>query len=538
MDDRKQEKSRIHIDNKGNLCLKLIDMRLFSLTFILALLFYAVVFTAVSQEAQAATLTSASDTITTSRPSPSSPLNAALGSTDTQATIFNNGSRYLASDSAKLIRKSTDTLLDTSTIVASQSSALTTVFFSEQAGTAGQAGTDVLFVPITAMHRVAFTVVGAVPNTGDIFMTFPNLATGDSNNEASPSATTFQMNNLDADDVTLIKVLDDDTDITANTTISLTNPTGNGDGADLTITIDTGSIAAGSVVEIFIGCSTVGGGTCTAQTPRVINPTKTAAAGTADTWKIAVQTRNGSDVLIDSATVAVATIDSVQILATVDPTLTFTIAGVGNGVDVNTGNTTGCLQDEDTNAGTAATATVVNLGILGNTPTAVDTKVSNIAAQLLTVTTNGSGGYSLTATSAGQLRDFSSGFAINSSTTPTAFPASAPRHWFGFHACGLDTYNATIGTTFWNTTASNTECGSCISGSTTCPDSTPGTNVCKYGWPTTTTSLTLASDSTGPIGTASDGNGLVSVSYASGVDANVPGGSYQTYVTYVATATF
>jgi len=104
-------------------------------------------------------------------------------------------------------------------------------------------------------------------------------------------------------------------------------------------------------------------------------------------------------------------------------------------------------------------------------------------------------------------------------------------NFFGFHACGLDTYNSDIGTTFWNTTASNTACNSYISGSTG--------NICKYGWPTTSSQILMASDTTGPIGNSLvAGNGLTSVSYAAGADAGVPPGQYSTVVTYVATPAF
>ena len=509
-------------------------MKLFRIIFILAI--FAFIF--VPDKAFAATLISSKDTITTSRPSASSPLNAALGATDTQATIFNNGSRYLASDSAKIIKSATGAIVDAGTVVSSQSAALTTVYFGEQGGSAALAAADVLYVPITAMHTLSFTTVTAIPVSGIIKLTFPILSSTDADNDASPSATTFQFNNVvsGGSGTDVVKAFDDSTDVTANVTVTETEP-GAGTAGVITLTLDgSTSIAAGSVVKIYLGCSTATSSSCSAQSPRILNPTKTATAGTADTWKINLLTQNASSINLDTATVAVATIESVQVLATVDPTLTFTIAGVSNGSAVNTGNTTGCLQAETTNTGIASTSTVVNLGILSNTP-AVDTKVGNIAAQLLTVSTNATGGYAITATSAGSLQDFANGYSISSGTTPASFPVSS--EWFGFHSCGLDTYGSGISTTYWNTAASDTNCGTCPVGSTSCPTGTSGTNVCKYGWPTQATSLTLASDTTGPVdNTIVTGNGLTSVSYASGVDASVPAGTYQTYVTYVATATF
>src|SRR3989344_3943482 len=96
--------------------------------------------------------------------------------------------------SAKLTRAGTD--IDSAIIIASQSSALTTVYFGDTLGAAGQNGTDVLFVPITAMHTIQFIVPNGLPTNREIVLTFPTLTSGDADNDASPSATTFQFNNL------------------------------------------------------------------------------------------------------------------------------------------------------------------------------------------------------------------------------------------------------------------------------------------------------------------------------------------------------
>ncbi len=476
----------------------------------------------VNNEVYAADLVNSSNTITTSRPSASSPFSAGAASGDTLASIYNNGSFYLASDSAKTIKSFTGSYTDVGTIVASQSAALTTVYFGETLGIAAFNGADVLTVPISAMHRIRFTIPTTIPANGDIVITFPSLATGDANNEASPSASTFQFNNMDANAGTLIQIVDDGVNIDASTTPTATNPSGGGDGPDIHIAT-TSIITAGSVVDIYIGCSAATT-SCSAQVPTLINPTKTAVAGTADVWKINVQTRDAGDINLDNATIAVGTIDSVTVRATVDPTLSFTITGIANATAVNLGNTTGCLQTETTNAGIVATSTEVNLGLLANAPSGTDVKVGNIAAQRINISTNGAGGYVLTATSSGQLINPATGFFLASATTPTAFPASGA-DWFGIHACGLDVTTAT-----WNSTAS-TACNTYISGSTN--------PVCLYAWPTQTTAITLASDATGPVGNSlTAGNGVVSVAYAAATDAGVPPGEYRTVITYVATPTF
>lgn len=53
-------------------------------------------------QAQAATLPSASDTATTSRPSASAPLTSNQAANDTQVNVFDNGSFFIASDTATL----------------------------------------------------------------------------------------------------------------------------------------------------------------------------------------------------------------------------------------------------------------------------------------------------------------------------------------------------------------------------------------------------------------------------------------------------
>jgi hypothetical protein len=246
----------------------------------------------------------------------------------------------------------------------------------------------------------------------------------------------------------------------------------------------------------------------------LINPTKTATAGTADLWKLQVDTTNGTTT-IDSARVTIGTIESVQVQATVDPTLTFTISPKNNGDGAPHGGGSpwndygNCTTDTDTaNSGISSTATNINLGLL-------NTANINIAYQLITISTNGQFGYALTATSSGHLINPASGFWITDSTTPVAISANHP--WFGVHACGL---NVNAGT--WGT---GTAGGGAL-----------------FAWPTSTTPLTLASSATGPIGntgtTGGAGSGLTAVEYAAAVDVSVPAGTYVSTITYTATPSF
>lgn len=446
----------------------------------------------------AATLSGVKDTITTSRPSAASPIDQSSTTpvtADTFVTIYNNGSRYFASDSAKIVRTSTGGQIGNAVTVASQSATLTNIYFTGGLSSATyQKSTDVLVTNITAVHTINFITASAIPSGGHIIITFPGSAA----NTASPSATTFSFNNM---------TTSNPTDVIFNgvtcASVSVSAPT-----IDCTTS---GATGASTSITVLIGC-TSGTTSCSAQAPRLINPTKTNSAGNRDLWSINLQTQDASNVVIDTGKALIGTIESVQVKASVDNSFTFTITGgFAAGGSVNSGNSTACTTTDTVSSGVSTnTATLVDLGIL-------TTSSLNIHAQRINITTNGLGGYTLTATASGHLINNATGFWIADSTTPAAFPATAP--WFGIHACGLD-----VNTSTWGTAAGNTARGS---GS-------------KYGWPTQTTAVTLASDSTGPIDNsiASDGNGIVTVEYAAGIDSTVPAGNYQAYVTYVATPTF
>ncbi len=451
-----------------------------------------------SPHASAATLTNLSDTITTSRPSAATPLSANAASTVTSISVFNNGSRFLASDSAKIMRTSTAANIVSSLTIATQSSALTTVYFTASTGTATQNGTDVLIANQTAMHTISFITANAVASGGKIVITFP----GSGVNTASPSASTFSFNGSGGGgSVTgVVKI----NGVTCSA-ITATAPA---------ITCTTSALlSAGTTVTVLVGCSTASGASCTTQSPFLINPTKTSANGTADTWSVNVQTQDSGSVLIDQGTTKIGTVESVLVRASVDPSFTFTIGGLDAGASVKLGNATACTTTDTVNTGFASLPDVVDLGSLP-----VNISTINTSAQLISIVTNADNGYTLTATSSGQLIDKSSGFAIASSTAGSAFPSiGANSAWFGVRACGADANTGLFGVSSANTTRGS---------------------AAIYAWPTQTTAITLSSKSTGPIfGTAAT-NGLTTVEYAGAAGAETPSGQYTTAITYVATPIF
>jgi len=466
------------------------------------------VFSLNTKQTHALSFSSSSATLTTSRPSAASPFTSLGSVNDSVLNIFNNGSRFLASDSAKVVR--TAGTSNTGLNVASQSADLLKVFLTNGLSVLAGVGADILVVPVTAMHQIGFTPNSPIPSGGKILITYPGTFT----NLASPSATTFSFNNLASGSVKCFPT----TACSGSITISSSGIP--------TITLVTGAIqSAGTAITVFIGCTAITGSACTTQSPTLINPTKTnSTAAGADIWRVGIASTDASNNPIDSSTIAIGTIESVTVRATIDPSLTFIISGLTDGQAVNTGNTTGCLQVETTNTGITSTATDVGLGSLASVPSA-GTKLNNIAAQLLDVRTNGANGYSVTATSSGPLSNPSTGFFVNSSTSPLVFPATG--HFFGLHPCGADT-----DVPRWTQGAATTLCNTYV----------PGANpVCKYAWPNNAPML-IANRSAGPIGTgascASAGCGLTSISYAATQDVSLPPGIYQSVITYVATPSF
>jgi len=434
-------------------------------------------------------ISEAKDTISTSRPSSYTTLGVGVSLSDTQAIVVDNGSRWIASDSATIIGAATF-----SATVASMSAANTpttskrTVYFATAATGIGHSG-SVIYTPITAKHTVSFRNSVSIPDTGKIQIIFP---VGVGNTGALPADDSFSFNGLAQNNISLSgggavcgswAVTESTKTIQCNLSTGLTGPA--------TIIINIGS-----------------------ANPTLINPSKSAAAGTADLWTIKIKTLDATSATIEETKVRVGTVDSVEVYATVDPTLSFTIAGMTNGAAMNVGNS-GCSNTETVNTGFNSTATEVNLGVLNSS-------MINRSGQLLTVTTNATSGYSLTATSSGHLVDNAIGYWIadaqgtptnNDTPDPDFLTAGTPA--FGIHPCGLDITSVGL----WGT------------------GPTGGGADAKYANPSSIYYYTLASDTNGPI-TGPLGNGITTVKYAATVSTAVPAGNFHTAMTYVATPSF
>ncbi|MCK4799575.1 hypothetical protein KAS31_01205 [Candidatus Parcubacteria bacterium] len=177
-------------------------------------------------------------------------------------------------------------------------------------------------------------------------------------------------------------------------------------------------IASSSVIEVLVGSVADGG------TTRIQNPAGATCGGGNDSYVCeATITTSASG----SATAKVAIISGVAVSATVDETLSFTIAGVANAVVQKTSVTT----TVDT-SGSATTLPFGTLSISSNT----------IAGQNLTVSTNATGGYTTTLEYTAALTSGTDTISDHSgsNTTPTAFSAAGTEAW------GYTTDDAVLGT--------------------------------------------------------------------------------------------
>lgn len=168
--------------------------------------------------------------------------------------------------------------------------------------------------------------------------------------------------------------------------------------------------------------------TATAFTLQWTGITNTSTAGTFYATLNTYTSSGACSTLQDTATVALATTAAVSVSATVDPALTFTVANVGaDGTTLKTGVTTstGCA------AGTNATNV-----IFPNGANAMVADTDYTCGQLLTTTTNGSGGFTTTVARPSGSNTLTSGSNsitewTGTNATPTSWPSSSTES-FGY----------------------------------------------------------------------------------------------------------
>jgi hypothetical protein len=455
----------------------------------------------------AASLSSVSDTISTSRPSSATPLTLDQAATAGQVQIFDNSSMYLASDSAVIYADTGETMNSGINVASMSATGIPSatnrmVYFTNTVSNAHHRG-DALIVNITATHTIKFTTSSIIPASGKIILTFPGSVSA---NTASPSATTFSFNGMAASNPTDVKW----NGVTCSS-VAVAWPS-------ITCTA-TSQVTGGTAITVLIGCTT-GTTSCTVFAPRLINPTSSTSTS-ADIWQLLIQTQDNNSVTLDSSKAIIAIEESVQVQGTVEPTLTFTIAGLGTATNYNT--TVSQCGSETSNSGIGSTATFVNLGDLGQSQI-------NDAAQTLTVTTNAANGYAITSTSSGRfinpgngfwLPDANGGNGLTSNDTPIPAVMAAGTPAFGISPCGADVPTSTPN---WGGTGQTVAGGARFSNP----------------WNTGTNGFyaTIASYTGGSVAGTAGTHGVTLIRYAAAVSSTTPPGVYSTILTYVATPTF
>jgi hypothetical protein len=453
-------------------------------------------------------MTNASDTITTSRPSASAPIVGDQAASAGQVTIFDNGSMFLASDSAVLWPNTGETL-NTATIASMSANGIPSanqrvVYFAGTPPANTHHSGDTMTTAITATHTIQFTTQQSIIANGTVQLIFPTVAS----NTASPSATGFSFNGMASTGSGL------PSNVKTNNITCTGDSNSNISGNIITCKTSSG-ISAGTTLTFIIGCTAQSGGVCSAFSSQLINPTKAAAAGTADSWKVVIQTTDNNGVVQEYAKVAVATVESVQVQGYVEPYITFAISGVNNGTVI-------CGDTTNAGPGLDSTATFVNLGEI--------TSAINISAQKLTVSTNGPAGYAITATSSGRLMNPGTGIFFNDAnggnglvgndatngTNPAPAAISGGTTAFGIHPCAA-------GATYIPTVPAGWGSGGGASNKYANPWNGNFTN----GYYARLSSYNGAAS-----------NSETDVEYAATAALTFPSGIYTTIVTYVATPIF
>ena len=225
---------------------------------------------------------------------------------------------------------------------------------------------------------LAFTTVTEVPIGGSLLITIPAVKTANKTDDGIPdTAATIADNGFDLKSVAAGDVSVSD----------IAGCTGSGWGA-ATVTPGNGTLNHTiSFTRATTTCAALKAITVTVDsTPGIINPAPltTHNQGQADTYSINIKTRDGGTNTLDTSDVSVSPVEGVLVSATVDESLSLTIAGI----TTDSGSYCGITR---TASSPDTTATSVAWGTLSYTY-ATATHNTN---QQVTVSTNSSAGYNV-----------------------------------------------------------------------------------------------------------------------------------------------
>ena len=311
-------------------------------------------------------LTTVKDTLTNDRPSVATTIGSTITAGD---TTINLGS------TADINQGDTITLCNagcSTTETKIVSGILSGTQLSLTVGATNTYASGNIFDKITSKHIITFTTRSAV-SAGKFVVTIP------ATNTTTPVTASFGLNNITAATTTEYTL----TGFTA-TTMSTSTSSSNVN----FIFNFSGSVASNTSISITMG-----------NLNPLLNPTKSAAQGTADTFPVVVTEQDNSSNIIDTTTADIGTIEAVGVSATVAPSLTFTINGVNSGTLITAHNTI-----------FTTTATSVPFSTL-------TVNASSTGAQFIHIDTNSNSGYAVTAQQDGSLRKTNGTAIVDFSTT-------------------------------------------------------------------------------------------------------------------------
>ena len=222
------------------------------------------------------------------------------------------------------------------------------------------------------------------------------------------SGQTFEVRFQSGFDLTGLNVSDISMTVDGNPTTTAASPgasvwgvaTGSPTGQDITFTAPSSyGVASSGVLVLTIGSST---------NTAIVNPSATSS--------YTIDIGGGASTAQDSGQLRVAIIDTITVSATINATLSFSVAGLGNGASVNGTSTTGTSTNTTLPFGTISSGNIYTLG------------------QRLNVSTNAANGYTVTVEETGAFQSSANGatidgFADGADTyTPTAWTAPSGQY--------------------------------------------------------------------------------------------------------------
>lgn len=235
--------------------------------------------------------------------------------------------------------------------------------------------TDYVVATQSGSLTMTFTTATQIPSNGNILVTIPAVdSTGKTNDGIPDTSSTVATNGFDIKGITT-----SDITVTGCTDVNWTvaSITAGTASSDHTILINrsTSACTAGSAITVTIDSN-----------PGIINPAPitTHTQGQADSYQINIKSRDSGNNTLDNSDVEVSPIEGVLISATVDETLSLTIAGVS----ADSGSYCGVTR---TASSPDTTATSVPWGTLSPTYLAATHNTNH----QVTVSTNSTSGYYL-----------------------------------------------------------------------------------------------------------------------------------------------